>query len=216
VDEAQWLTWNDPAALVGLLFPAGRARASARKYRLFACAGARLACRVHRVPSVVELLEVAERYADGDADMDQVWAAYFAARSEHGEDGWPFRLIREAVLPPAVAAADSLARPFHWLQTLPAHAKQAWDRGLCDLLRCFTGQRFQRTPLDPAWLQAQDGLVCRLAQDCYDSRDFAAMPVLGDALEEAGCCDPVVLAHCRQQAEHYRGCFLVDGVLGKG
>jgi hypothetical protein len=70
-------------------------------------------------------------------------------------------------------------------------------------------------PLDPAWSLAQDGLVRRLAQGCYDSRDFAAMPVLGDALEEAGCCDPVILAHCRQQTEHCRGCFVLDAILGK-
>jgi len=51
----------------------------------------------------------------------------------------------------------------------------------------------------------------------YESRDFAPMPVLADALEEAGCDDAAVLAHCRDpQAPHVRGCWVVDLVLGKG
>ena len=50
----------------------------------------------------------------------------------------------------------------------------------------------------------------------YESRDFAAMPVLADALEEAGCDCPDVLAHCRDpNGVHVRGCRVVDLVLGK-
>ena len=49
----------------------------------------------------------------------------------------------------------------------------------------------------------------------YESRDFAAMPVLADALEEAGCDHADVLAHCRGPGPHVRGCWVVDLVLGK-
>jgi hypothetical protein len=77
------------------------------------------------------------------------------------------------------------------------------------------GNRFRPVVVDPAWLVAAEGTVLRLAQALYDSRDFRAMPVLGDALEDAGCCDPVILEHCRRPGEHYRGCFLVDALLGK-
>jgi hypothetical protein len=41
------------------------------------------------------------------------------------------------------------------------------------------------------------------------------MPILGDALEEAGCSDTTILDHCRQPAEHVRGCWLVDRILGR-
>ena len=39
--------------------------------------------------------------------------------------------------------------------------------------------------------------------------------ILADALEEAGCHDLDILAHCRQPGEHVRGCWVVDLLLGK-
>ena len=41
------------------------------------------------------------------------------------------------------------------------------------------------------------------------------MPILGDVLEEAGCDNEDLLSHCRSQAEHVRGCWLVDAILAK-
>jgi hypothetical protein len=41
------------------------------------------------------------------------------------------------------------------------------------------------------------------------------MPILADALEEAGCENAEVLAHCREPGPHARGCWVPDGVLGK-
>jgi hypothetical protein len=49
----------------------------------------------------------------------------------------------------------------------------------------------------------------------YDFRDFAAMPILADALEEAGCDNPDILSHCRNPGVHVRGCWVVDLLLGK-
>jgi hypothetical protein len=54
-----------------------------------------------------------------------------------------------------------------------------------------------------------------MARQMYDSRDFSMMPVLADALEEAGCANEGILRHCRQPAEHVRGCWIVDLILGK-
>jgi hypothetical protein len=51
----------------------------------------------------------------------------------------------------------------------------------------------------------------------YESRNFAAMPILADALQDAGCDAEAILAHCREsQQAHVRGCWVVDLVLGKG
>ena len=55
----------------------------------------------------------------------------------------------------------------------------------------------------------------RLAQGIYDDLEGERMPVLGDALEEAGCEDEVILEHCRQPGTHVRGCWVLDLVLGK-
>jgi hypothetical protein len=58
--------------------------------------------------------------------------------------------------------------------------------------------------------------VLSLADAMYDGRDFAAMPILADALQDAGCEDEQVLTHCRGPGPHVRGCWVVDLVLGKG
>ena len=50
----------------------------------------------------------------------------------------------------------------------------------------------------------------------YDSRDFSAMPILADALQDAGCGSADVLNHCREPGAHVRGCWVVDLVMGKG
>jgi hypothetical protein len=55
-----------------------------------------------------------------------------------------------------------------------------------------------------------------LAKGMYESRDFSAMPILADALQDAGCDNPDILNHCRDESlTHVRGCWVVDLVLGK-
>ena len=49
----------------------------------------------------------------------------------------------------------------------------------------------------------------------YESHDFSAMPILADALQDAGCDNDDILAHCRNSTTHVRGCWVVDLVLGK-
>jgi hypothetical protein len=49
-----------------------------------------------------------------------------------------------------------------------------------------------------------------------ESRDFCAMPILADALQDAGCDSDAILSHCRDTNQaHVRGCWVVDQVLGK-
>ena len=80
------------------------------------------------------------------------------------------------------------------------------------LLRDIFGNPFRPVAFDPTWCTA-DSLT--IAGRMYESRDFSAMPILADALEEAGCTNPDVLLHCREPGVHVRGCWVVDGVLGK-
>jgi hypothetical protein len=58
-------------------------------------------------------------------------------------------------------------------------------------------------------------VIRKLAQAIYDERRFSDLPILGDALEEAGCMDAAILAHCRQPGGHGRGCWVVDRIVGK-
>ena len=81
-----------------------------------------------------------------------------------------------------------------------------------DLLRDIFGNPFRPVTLNPAW---RTGNVTALAQSIYDDRAFDRMPILADALEDAGCDNADILNHCRQPGEHVRGCWVVDLVLGK-
>jgi hypothetical protein len=81
-----------------------------------------------------------------------------------------------------------------------------------NLLRDIIGNPFRPAAVNPVW---RTPTAVQLAQAIYEARDFAALPLLADALEEAGCDDAGVLAHCRQGGEHARGCFAVDAVLGR-
>jgi hypothetical protein len=70
--------------------------------------------------------------------------------------------------------------------------------------------------ISPAWLSWNDGTVVKLARTIYDDRGFEDLPVLADALEDAGCTDEAILGHCRGPGPHVRGCWVVDLLLGKG
>ena len=48
-----------------------------------------------------------------------------------------------------------------------------------------------------------------------EDREFGRLPVLADALEEAGCTTEAILSHCRQPGEHVRGCWVVDLLTGR-
>jgi hypothetical protein len=70
--------------------------------------------------------------------------------------------------------------------------------------------------IGPAWLAWNDGTVRQIAQAISAGRRFEQMPILADALEDAGCRDADILAHCRGPADHGRGCWLLDLLARKG
>jgi hypothetical protein len=74
------------------------------------------------------------------------------------------------------------------------------------------GNPFRPVVFESAWRSES---AVALARVMYESRNFSPMPILADALEEAGCDDGEVLSHCRQPEVHVRGCWVVDGLLGK-
>jgi hypothetical protein len=83
-------------------------------------------------------------------------------------------------------------------------------------LRCFFPNPCRPAPaVDPSWLTWNDGTVAKLAAAIYDGRRFSDLPILADALEDAGCADAAMLAHCRCGGEHVRGCWVVDLLTGR-
>jgi hypothetical protein len=84
---------------------------------------------------------------------------------------------------------------------------------LVGLFRDIFGNPFRPLVLDPSWL---NGTVTHLAHGIYADRAFERLPILADALPDAGCEDPEILSHCRGGGPHVRGCWLTDLLLGKG
>jgi hypothetical protein len=82
----------------------------------------------------------------------------------------------------------------------------------CGLLRDVVGNPFRPVKMDSGWRTHN---TIALGQAIYDERAFERMPILADALEDAGCDNADILEHCRQPGEHCRGCWVVDLVLGK-
>ena len=97
-----------------------------------------------------------------------------------------------------------------WLAPDPAElATQA------SFLRDIFGNPFRPAGINSSWVSWNDGAVRKLAQAIYNERVFDRLPLLADALEDAGCTDAAILSHCRQPGEHVRGCWVVDLLLGK-
>jgi hypothetical protein len=69
--------------------------------------------------------------------------------------------------------------------------------------------------IDPTWLQWQAGLVPRMAAELERQRRWSDLPVLADALEEAGCAERLILGHCRAGKRHARTCWVVNFLLGR-
>ena len=80
------------------------------------------------------------------------------------------------------------------------------------LLRDIFGNPFRPVSFDSHWRTSD---VVGLARAIYEDRAFDRLPILADALMDAGCADEQVLAHCRGDGPHVRGCWVVDLVLGK-
>jgi hypothetical protein len=105
--------------------------------------------------------------------------------------------------------ADPVRGSSRWYAALQAEQKVQ-----CAVLRdLFSPPTFRPVEIDPCW---RTPAVVALATAIYEERRWQDLPILGDALQEAGCADEDVLAHCRRPGPHARGCWLVDLLLKKG
>jgi hypothetical protein len=178
-----------------------------RKWRLLACAAVR---RLRQLSSAAQqAVAVAERFADGRATAHELAAARFAGRFTPGHPAW-------AVCWGPDADGQAMAvRALSWVAGLSGDSLSCNEPDAqADLVREVAAHRFRPVHVDPLWRAASDGAVVRLARGIYEDQDFAQMPILGDALEEAGCTDAEVLDHCRRGG-HVRGCWLLDLLLEK-
>jgi hypothetical protein len=85
----------------------------------------------------------------------------------------------------------------------------------CNLLREVVGNPFRSVHFDPAWRKWNGHTLARMARMIFDGNRFDELPVVADMLEDAGCTDKAILAHCRRPGDHVRGCWVLGLLLGR-
>jgi hypothetical protein len=149
-----------------------------------------------------------------------VWAAC-AAESAAGPDlrgpGPLSAALRTAQVASWARSVACDSGPLSALDIAPPGAREEPEEACqADLLRDLFGEHTAPPHLRPEWLRWNDGCVVKMARSIYAEGRFSDLPILADALEDAGCDDPRVLEHCRRPRLHTRGCWLLDGLMGKG
>jgi hypothetical protein len=228
--EAEWDQSPDAIHMVQFLI----GNASQRKLRLFAVACCR---RIGNwlTEDARRALDTAELFADGLVER----VACKRARLSAFQAGWagpPYSdqvAVHSVLIPARQAVFCALARRAAEASEYAARNSAAafalfmannqpgtmadwfraeeWKRQ-SKLLRDIFGNPFRPVAADSTWLTAN---VVSLARAIYDGRAFDRLPILGDALEDAGCDNADILNHCRQPGEHVRGCWPVDLILAK-
>jgi hypothetical protein len=218
--EAEWMACTNPDAMLRQL----GGRASKRKRRLFNCACCRRAWHLIADERVRAVVEATERACAGPWRWAGVRAALAAARPAWVEATWRHdpagAAVEAAYAAPQVSllASRTAARAIAGAASgEPARSGYRAERAAqAGLLRDIFGDLSRPTPApDPAWLAWGDDTVRKLATAIYEEGAFDRLPVLADALEEAGCPDAIILSHCRQPDQHVRGCWIVDAILNK-
>jgi hypothetical protein len=240
--EAEWLASEDPDEMARFAMRYqgnNRRKAGRRKLLLFGCACCRYFWDKMLDPRSRQVVEVAERLADGKADREEVKialsvaeAAYDDCRDRLRNDpadhanvertrGWlKDDELRAAHAAWCVLSIDRRAGSFAgaalcytqdpYIEEYPISLARC--RRMANGLRCIFGNPFKPALMKSTWKTNN----CKgLAAAIYDERAFGRLPILADALEDAGCDNADILDHCRQPGEHVRGCWVVDLVLAK-
>ncbi len=211
--ELEWLTCADPKAMIQWHYRSMKTR----KQRLFDIHYDRHLLLLGTVADLhPRIFKDWERYAEGIASIEDLVLKPSSLFTE-GFDFYPGELWEHE-------RPETFVREYGWLS---------------DLLRDIVGNPFRPVVYDPNWLTTD---VVAIARGMYESRDFSPMPLLADALQDAGCENEDILNHCRsardfspfslmgniiQDAQedvlnhsrfagpHVRGCWVVDLILGK-
>ena len=75
--------------------------------------------------------------------------------------------------------------------------------------RDASGMQLQMPVINPAWLHWNGSCVRAIAEGIRTRRAFDGMPILADALQDAGCENDLILSHCRAHADHTANCWVL-------
>jgi hypothetical protein len=204
--EADWLARNNLSGMLDHVIAISRnSERCRRKLRLLACAGCRRIWHLLGETSQ-RAVEVSEQFADGWATWEDLRCAGEAAERVALELERCSRFGWNAARTAAAVAGDARA----------AAERAVGMAGDMDMLRDVFSNPFRPVVLEKSWLGWNNGCVAEMAQAIYEDRQFCDLPILADALMDAGCDNPDILDHCSRPAAHVRGCWVLDLLLEKG
>jgi hypothetical protein len=227
--EAEWLVCDDLRLMLDFL----RDKASERKLRLFAVGCCRRLWGLLINEQSRRAIEVAERLADGLASEMERRSAYRGAESICFEATTAIRAYEKTgqTVPIPMTLAKAVARlPLGAAHLVPSGFATARDAveaiiitsgadagqqerfSQIALLREIIGNPFRPASFNSAWLAPQ---ALAVARSIYEDGRWKDLPVVADSLEETGCTDNDILAHCHGPGPHVRGCWVLDLILGK-
>jgi hypothetical protein len=228
--ETEWLTCNDPMPMLACL----DGQVSNRKLALFACACCQLFCPQVVRERYLRLLDAAERCAAGlatrqdlDATADSCRDRYWRPTWQLGESSDLANISACRAILAATLAASATDPQRVWTETREARAfavdaarerlgqgmrAREWQRQ-CELLREIFGNPFHFPEVLVNWSLWNERTIPRLVTAIDQNQAFDRLPILADALEDAGCREADILTHCRQGEPHVRGCWVIDLLL---
>jgi hypothetical protein len=222
--ESEWLGGDDPGFLLDYL----EGKVSDRKLWLFAVGCCRRMWHLLTDERSRNAVNITEQYAEGRASANALQAALELAGcvDEENETGEPTPAAVAWLIarPPAFDAAyacghisvlmdrESMKRQPDWWATHEREG-EVEAKHQANLLRCIMGNPFRSISDRPGRFAPK---VIALAEAIYEERTFERLPALGHALEDAGCDNADIFAHCGGTGPHDRGCWVLDAVLGVG
>ena len=206
-------------------------------YRLFGVACAHKVW--HLLTSELQIsLVTSEQYARGLAtttdllakggrlvEIHPVFAHQYARRSAAFASGYCFARVAGDFGCYPGDAADYAARALACEATGPAPSQnptnplwhntwtKTWTAARAeqaDIFRDIIPPPGVNISIDPAW---RTSVVVALASAMNESGDFSAVPLLADALQDAGCDEEYILRQCRSPGPHVRGNWVVEMLM---
>jgi hypothetical protein len=216
--EAKWLKCREPSPMFDFI----ESSASIRRCRLLACALCRRIWDQLTDYRSQRVVQIVEGVVDGLVNELQIPTAWDDARAAAGPQSIGGMTGIGDIVPPnsearSAAAYTATTMPQGLLTVLVSSARASENPKTelmeqCKLFRDIFGNPFRPVSFDSNW---RTTTAIQLARQMYDSRDFSAMPILADALQDAGCDNADILDHCRGPGPHVRGCWVMDLVMGK-
>jgi hypothetical protein len=227
MNEHMWITSIESATLLDYVAPF----APPRKLRLIACGFLRRHGEMLRFPRQRQAIAYAEQWAEGTADLDQreaiaerleadaidapLFESYLfqAAAALLGESPYEAaRRCRELLIQHIAQEEAYGVPPGQNEARFTAAARAEESRRQADILREIIANPFRPLTLSRAWLAANDSAARHLAAHIATHQRFDELPILADALEDAGCDHDALLRHLRHPSGHVRGCWALDAV----